>query len=149
MPDFFHVVHRHIAQHRHSRLGEPRRNADAQRPGQQFQQRPPARFIEFVEKAREPRRKLRFPRASQRLDDLGKRWRRRSVVQTFRFGRPEQRDRLGQIPHEIVAEGEQFRVDPFGDETTHESRSNAGDRQRARHRGERQAPIGVRRLSKV
>ncbi len=63
-------------------LGQPRRNADPHRAGDEFQQRPAAGLVEFVEPARQLLRQFGLAERAQRGDDLGERRRRRVVVET-------------------------------------------------------------------
>ena len=59
----------------HRRLGEPRRHADAQRAGQQLEQRPAPRGVERVEPGLQPRPQLVAADQGQLGDDVGEAWR--------------------------------------------------------------------------
>ena len=62
-------------------LGEPRRDADPHRAGDELQQRPAAGLVEFVEPARELFRQFGLAQYAQVGDDLGEGRRRRVVVE--------------------------------------------------------------------
>ncbi len=65
-------------------LGQPRRNADPHRAGDELQQRPAAGLVEFVEPARELFRQFGLAQCAQRGDDLGEGRRWRVVVEVCR-----------------------------------------------------------------
>ena len=58
------------AERRHRGFREPRRDADAQRAGDEFQERPSPRFVEGVEPARELRRQLGLAEPRERRDHV-------------------------------------------------------------------------------
>ena len=55
-------------------LGEPRRDADAQRAGDELEQRPASGLVERVEPVRKLRRQLGLAQRGELFDDLGQRW---------------------------------------------------------------------------
>ena len=95
-------------------LGQPRRNADAKRPGGKLQQRKAARHVEMVEHLRDLARRVRPAGEAQPLDRVGNA--DRAVVHVgrlaFRNG-PQQRHRLGHVADIVAAHAEQHRVDPL------------------------------------
>ena len=105
VPDLLDLGDRLVADIGGRLLGEPRRDADAQRAGQQLQQRPAAGRIERIEPALEDRRRLHLGRALQRLDDLAERGRRAGLG----LGLPDQRQRLGEVADIVVGPVEQLR----------------------------------------
>ena len=79
-PHQFDLVRVLVAERGRGGLGQPRRNADPHRAGDEFQQRPAAGLVEFVEPARELLRQFGLAERAQRGDDLGERRGRRVVV---------------------------------------------------------------------
>ena len=79
-PQQFDIVRVPGAEFRCRGLGEPRRNPDPHRAGHEFQQRPAAGLVQFVEPARELPWQLGLAERAQRGDDLGEGGRRRVVV---------------------------------------------------------------------
>ena len=149
VPDFLDRLDANVAQRGDRRLGETRGNADAQGAGEQLQQRPAAGLVEIVEKTREQRRRVALARRTQRIDDNRQRGRGRSVVMARGINGPHQRDGLGEIADEIIRKREKLGIDALGDQRAHRSRANAGDRQRARHGGEREAAIWIGRFAEI
>src|SRR5579871_163591 len=73
-----------VAQRGRGGLGEPRRDADPQSPGDEFQQRPAAGLIQIVEPARKLPRHFGLAKRTKGDDDLGqRRWRRVVVVESI------------------------------------------------------------------
>ena len=79
-PDQFDLVRVLVAERGGGGLRQPRRNADPHRAGDEFQQRPAAGLVEFVEPARELFRQLGLAERAQRGDDFGQGGGRRVVV---------------------------------------------------------------------
>ena len=73
MPDQLDLVGLLVAERRDRGLGEPRRHADAQRAGDELQQRPAAGLVERVEPGGELRGQLGFAERGERGDDVGER----------------------------------------------------------------------------
>ena len=72
-PDQFDLVRVLAAEGGDGGLRQPRRDADAQRAGDQLEQRPAAGRVERIEPARELRRQLGFAERGEREDDGGER----------------------------------------------------------------------------
>ena len=82
VPDQLDLVGLDAAELSDSRLGEPRRDADAQLPGDQLEERPAPGFVESVDPACDPSRQVALARGREGLDHLGqgRDMRRRVVV---------------------------------------------------------------------
>jgi hypothetical protein len=119
VPDFFDTVELDTAPFGERGLGEPRRDADPQLAGDEFQQCPTPRRIEGVEPRLEQPRHLASARFFQLSDDLGKAW---DVACATRRGGPDQGDRLCEIADKVIGPGEQFGVDAGGGEGAHLAR---------------------------
>ena len=123
-------------------LGEPRRDADAQRAGQQLQERPAARRSRG-----RPASASGWPASGscvarcRRVDDLAER-RRRSGG---RIGLPDQRQRLGEVADIVVGEVEQFRADLVLAEAAQQRGLGGGEVEPAGERGQRPAAVGIGR----
>ena len=72
----------HAGHLRHRRLGEPGRHADAQRAGQELEQRPAPGDVEPVEPGLQPGPKLAAADQGQLRDDVGEAWRFRPSCET-------------------------------------------------------------------
>ena len=70
-PHQFHLVRRLVAERRDRGLGKPRRHADAQRAGDEFQQRPAPGLVERIEPGGELRGQFGFAERGERGDDVG------------------------------------------------------------------------------
>ena len=79
-PHQFEFVRVLVAERRGGGLGQPRRNPDPHRAGDEFQQRPAAGLVEFVEPARQLFRQFGLAERAQRGDDFGEGGRGRVVV---------------------------------------------------------------------
>ena len=79
-PHQFDLVRILVAERGGGGLGQPRRDPDPHRAGDEFQQRPAAGLVEFVEPARELLRQFGLAERAQRGDDFGEGRRRRVVV---------------------------------------------------------------------
>ena len=120
-------------------LGQARRRADAQRAGDELEHRIPDRTVRGVEPARHHLPQLRLLAGRQRQHHLGQQ-RRRGVGRPLR---PHQRHRLRQVAHEVVAPGEQHRVDAALGQGTDQARLGGAERKLARHRGQGVTAVGV------
>ena len=72
-PEQLDLLHVLVAERGGRGLGEPRRDADAQRAGDELEQRPAAGLVERVEPARELRRQLRLAERGDGRDHIGER----------------------------------------------------------------------------
>ena len=107
MPDLLDVGERHFGPFGERGLGEPRRDADAERPGKELEQRPALRRIETIEPMRQEARDLRRHGPLQLLHNVVK---PRGLYR--RIGAwPDQRDGLRRIADIVAREAEQHRVD--------------------------------------
>ena len=79
------VVRVLFAEFRRGGLGQPRRNPDPHRAGDEFEQRPAAGLVELVEPARQLLGQFRLAERAQRGDDFGQGWRRGIVVARLRL----------------------------------------------------------------
>ena len=138
-----------VAECRGGGLGEPRRDPDPHRAGDELQQRPAAGFVEFVEPARQLFRQLGLAQRAQRGDDLGKGRRRGIVVERGGGLRPHQRRRLGEIADIIIRQCEQHRIGAIGDQVADQSGLGVLERQCAGERRQRVAAIGILDLAKI
>ena len=105
VPDLLHLIDRLAADIGSGLLGEPCRDADAQRAGQELQERPAARRIEGVQPALQDGRRLGLRGALQGFDHFAERGRRPGG----RIGLPDQRQGLGEVADIVVGEVEQLR----------------------------------------
>ncbi len=71
VPDLLDLVCRLAAERRHRGLGEPCRDADAQRAGDELQERPAPVLVERVEPAGDDARQVELAGGRQRRDDVG------------------------------------------------------------------------------
>ena len=131
-------------------LGEPRRNADAQRAGGQLEDREAARRIEMVEHFLEHARGVGAACGAQPLDRVGQA--HGAVVDLGRlaFGRgPQQRHRFGHVADIVAAHLEQDGVDSLLGERADHRRLDRGDVERPGQRGEREPAVGIGRVLEV
>ena len=140
VPDFLDVVRRIGPEPRHRGLGEAGRNADAQRAGDQLEEGPAAGLVERVEPALDLPGQRQLAGRGQRLDHLGE-GRRLLLV---RSGRPDQRDRFGEVAHIIVGHGEQDRIGPLRRQTMDHGRLGIGEGQGIGQGRQGIAALGVR-----
>ena len=131
-------------------FGQPRRNPDPHRAGDEFQQRPAPGLIELVEPARQLLWQLGLAEGAQRGDDFGE-CRRGWVVVAGRECplRPHQRHRLGEIADIIIGQSEQHGVGAVGDQVADQSGFCVFERQRAGQRRQRVAAVGIGRVAKI
>ena len=126
------------------RLGQPRRHAHARRPADELQQRPASGDVEPVEVVRQQRPHGRRRRELQPRDDVAElRWLTRPGV------RPQQRDRLGRIAHEIAGKPVQHRIDALGHQLRQDTPERHTHRQPVGQRRQRPAAIRVGRLAEI
>ncbi len=137
MPNLLDFVDRMVADIGGGLLGQTRRHADAERPGQQLQQRPPAGGVERIEPALQDRRGLHLGRPLQGLDDLAQAGRRPGVG----IGLPDQRQGLGEVADIVVGEMEQLLADLV--------LAEAGKIEPAGQRRQGPAAVGIGRLAQV
>ena len=119
------------------------READAHVAGGELEEGQPLGGVEPVERARDHRRQRRLAGAAQQLHRLGEAERLR-----VRVG-PDQRDGLGQVAHEIIAEIEQHRVHALGHQPAQQARGDGAELQLAGQRRQRIAAVGVGRLLEI
>ena len=156
VPDVLDLVGRDVAEARHGGLGEPGRDADAQLPGDQLEERPAPGLVEAAEPVGDEPGQLNLARRRQPLDHLGEggdRGRRVVVAEAglSRRGafRPHQRDGLGEVADVVPGQAEQHRIGALGDEAADEPRLGVRERQRPRHGGEGPAALRVGRVAEV
>ncbi len=133
-------------------LGETRRDADAQRAGDQLQKRPSAGLVERIEPTGEPARQVDLAALAQPLHDLGEGQRREIIADLSRRGLytgPEQGDGLGEIADEIIGQFEQDRIDALIDQGADEAGLGVLKGQGAGQGGERIAAFGIGRRTEV
>jgi len=126
---------------RHGRLGETRRDTDAQGSRDELQQGPAADLVEAVEPARDHSRQGDLAGGRQCPDHLGQKRR----IPFGRQGGPHQRHRLAEVPDIVVAHLEQHRVRALGRQRVDHGGLGVGEAQRIGQRREGEAPLGVRR----
>jgi hypothetical protein len=139
MPCLFHLIERQGKGLREGRLGQPRRDADAQRPRRQLEQGKTPLGIQPIEQR------------GQSGMDSGARHRgkcRDGLAQPRRGGRPvglgpEQADRLGRIADIVARQGEQHRIDPLPDQRPHRRGFHRWKIQPAGQGGQRPASVGI------
>ena len=141
MPDLLDLGERHFRPFGERGLGEPRRDADAERSGEELEQRPALGGIEPVEPMGQEARHLRRHGALQLLHD---------VVKPRRLYRrlgawPDQRDGLGGVADIVAREAEQHRIDARLDHLAEDAAERQPEEQPVGERGER--PAAVRDLA--
>ncbi len=150
VPDLLHLVDIEPERLRQPGLGQPRRYADAQRPGRELEQSEAPRRIELIEHRRQRARRLRAAERRQAIDH-GRQAERAGID----FGRhplrlgPEQGDGFGQIADEIAAHREQHRIDPFLDQRTDRRSLDPGQVEPAGERRHRPTTIGIGRRADI
>ncbi len=145
MPDLFDIGEIDARPLGERGLGEPPRDADAQRPGQELEQRPAARRVERIEPAGKQGRGLGGWRRLQRLDDRGEPRRLRA----FRPSRPDQRDGLGRVADIIARQVEQHRIDARSKQIGQDAPHREPEEQSVGERCERIAPIRIGRRGEI
>ena len=123
-------------------LGEPCRHADAERAGQELEQRPAPCRVEPVEPAGEQRRNLHWlaPTAPSR------RWSAsRSGSAVSVLAGPDQRDRLGGVAHIVAGQIEQHGIDARREHLGQDAAKRQPEEQSVGERGERVAAVGIGR----
>ena len=145
MPDLLHLVGIELAQARHRGLGEARREADAQAPGDEFDQRPAPGGIEPVEPIGDDLRQLGLGRDLQRLDDGGEIG-RRGIIGPLR---PDQRDGLGEIADIVVGETEEHGIGAGGRQLAEEPGLGMAEDEIAGEGGECIAAVGIGRGGEI
>ena len=123
-------------------LGEARRQADAQAPGQQLQQGPAAVGVQGVKPALDQALDRAARRRRQGVDHL------RKLRRAIGAGlcRPDQGHGLGQVAHIVVGPGEQHRVHPRLHRLADRRRLGGAEAQGAGQGGQRPAPVGIGRV---
>ena len=124
-------------------LGEPRRNADAQRAGGELEDGVAPRRVEMVEHFLEHARGVGAARGGQSLDRVGQA--HAAIVEVgLAVGRgPQQRHGLGHVADIVAAHLEQDGVDALLGERADHRRLDRGNVERAGQRGERQPAVGI------
>ncbi len=145
MPDLLDLVDRLVADIGGGLLGKPRRHADAERAGQQFEQRPPAGRVECIEPALEDRRGLQLGGALQGFDDFAQAGRRACAG----IGLPDQRQGLGEVTDIVVGEMKQLLADLVLAEAAQQGGFGGGEIKLARQRRQGPTAVGVGRLAQV
>ena len=145
VPDLLHLIDRLAADIGDGLLGEPRRDADAQRAGQELQERPASRRIEGVQPALQDGRRLGLRGALQGFDHLAERGRRSGG----RIGLPDQRQGLGEVADIVVGEVEQLRPDLVLAEAAQQRGLGGGEVEPAGQGGQRPAAVGIGRLAQI
>ncbi len=128
-------------------LGEPRRHADAERAGDELQQRPAPGLVERVEPSRELCRQLRLAERCERGDDLGERGHGGRIAPWRR--RPHQRDGFREVADIVVGHREQHGIGALGDQRADQPRLGVTERQRPGDGGERIAALGIGRGAEI
>ena len=126
---------------RERRLRQPRRDADAQRPRRELEQRIARLRVEPVHQFGHHPWGVGAREAVEAVDDLGER-RRGARLGGERIG-PEQRHRLGEIADIVVAHVEQHRIDAVLDQRADQLGLHRLQVEPAGQRGKRPAAIGV------
>ena len=103
VPDLLDVVGGATADLGHRRLGEAGGDADAQRTGDELQQRPAAGLVEPVEPSGDEGRQAEFADRGEAEHDGGQ-GRRLAILVGRRGRRPQQRHRLGEVADVVVGE---------------------------------------------
>ena len=148
VPDLLDLVGRQVAQRRKRGLGKPRRDADAQRAGDQLEQRPASGLVELVEPARQQRRQVPLFSFLQRHNDIRKGGRRR--IATVVVGRgPQEGNRLRQVADIIVGHFEQHGVGALGNQCANDRWLGLRKGEPAGHGGQRIATFGIFRAAEI
>ena len=150
-PDQLDLVRVLVAERGRRGLGEPRRDADAQRRGDELEQGPAAGLVERVEPARELTGELRLAEGGERLDHLRQRRLGAGIDVVVGAGRrrPHQRNRLGEIADIVPRQLEQHRIGALGDQRADHVRLGVLERERIGERGQRPAAIRVGRAAEI
>ena len=146
VPDILDFIRRLAANLRQSRACEARRHANAQSAGDQLQQSPAPVLIQPIEPVRDNARQIFLPRLAQTFDHIGD---RKLRIRARRIRRPDQRNRLRQIADEIVRQAKQNRISPLCREIADQASFRVLERERARHRRQRPAAIGIGRGAEI
>ncbi len=144
VPDLLDLVGGAAAQLGHRRLGEACGDADAQRAGDQLQQRPAAGLVEPVEPAGQERGQAELADGGKAEDHGGERGGLMILI-VRRRRRPQQRHRFREIADVIVGEVEQVGIDTRGDQRPDQVGLGMLERQHAGQRRQGPAPLRVRR----
>ena len=145
MPDLFDLGERHFRPFGEPGLGEPRRDADAERSGQELEQRPALGGIEPVQPIGQEARHLARHGALQLLHDVVKPRRLHRRLGSW----PDQRDGLGGIADVIAREAEQHRIDTGFDHLGKDAAERQPEEQPVSERCERPAAVRVWRRGKI
>jgi hypothetical protein len=140
VPDLLDLDHVDPTELRQGALGEARRHADPQLPGDKFQKRIAPGRIQPVQPALHQSRTLQARRGMQRLDDL----REPRHVAALLARRPDQGNRLRKIADVVIGVPEQHVVDPFHRQSAQHGGLDAGNGEAAGDCGDRIAALGVR-----
>ncbi len=144
MPNLFDLRLRHAAPLRKGLFGEAGGNADAQRAGHQFEQRPTAGPVERVEPAGQAPPRFGFGHGAHGFDDL------RQSRRLRRFARlPHQRDGFGEIADKIVGQPKQDGVGALLDQGAQQTRLDLVQHQIAAQGGQRIAAVGIGRAVEI
>ena len=150
VPDKLHLVRLFCAQRRNRGFGKPRRDADAQRAGDELEQRPARGLVERIEPGGKLRGQLGFAERRQCGDDMGEGGGvRRAARRGHAWRGPHQRHRLRQVAHVIVGQREQHRLGALGDQRADDAGLGVAERERAGDRRERVAAIRIGRFAEI
>ncbi len=140
MPDFFDFGDVDFGALGQRGFDQARRHADAQRTGQQFDQRKPFGCGAGVEPGFEQFGRVGARRARQFVDDLGRR--RRGQVDAVLL-RPDQRHGFGEVADIFVAPTEQFGIDATEHQVAHRGRLQGRQVERRGDGRQRPAAVGI------
>ena len=145
MPDLLDIGERHLRPFGERGLGEPRRDADAERAGQELEQSPALRGVEAVEPTGKQPRHLGRHGALQRLHHMVEPRRRLRRI----AARPDQRDGLGGVADIVARQAEQHRIDASLDHLAQDAAERQAEEQAVGERGERPAAVWVWRRGEI
>ena len=146
MPNLLHRLHIQAETLRQPGLGQPRRDADAQCAGGEFDEGITALHIQPIEQRRDRHRCL----PARQTGKLGYHFVERGCWWLFaRRIRPKQRNRFRHVANEIMAEGKQRCVHPFDHQRLQHAGLHRLQIDRAGERRQRPATIGIGRRREI
>ena len=145
VPHFLDIGERYAGPLRKRGLGEPRRDTDAERSGQELQQRPAPSGVEPVEPARQQRRHLHRQGRLHRLDD----GREPGRLTGARLAWPDQGNGLGRVADIVARQVEQHGIDAYREHVGQDAAKRQPEEQPVGECGQRIAAVGIGHGSEI